>query len=249
MTKLTVFFLSLIMTVAVVSARDTVNGAVKDGEVLQKGEEAKAPLGQAPLSGKVTETMNVAGYTYVQIENSGKRTWIAVPQRAVTVGEEMSFQPGFVMKNFTSKTLNRTFDEIVFSGGVAGQAEAAPAKSQEAGAAGAAAVSPEKVDRAAGPGGYTVAELHEKSADLDKKNVSVRGRVTKVLSGIMERNWVHIEDGSGDPSRGTNAIVITSGDLPVEGDVVTAQGTLYKDKDFGSGYKYSVIVEDASFVK
>ncbi len=102
------------------------------------------------------------------------------------------------------------------------------------------------VEKAKGPDSYTVAEIYKKSAELDKKSVAVRGRVTKVSAGIMGKNWVHLQDGSGDPSSGTHDLVATSQDLPSVGNVVTARGTLYKDKDFGSGYAYKAIVEEAT---
>ena len=71
------------------------------------------------LGGKVTETMDSGGYSYVQIENDGVKTWVAVPKTKVTVGETMKFNGGMAMKNFTSKTLGKTFDVIYFSSGVA----------------------------------------------------------------------------------------------------------------------------------
>ena len=111
----------------------------------------------------------------------------------------------------------------------------------------AASVDKTPVEKAKGPDSHTVAEIYKKSAELDKKKVVVRGRVTKVSAGIMGKNWVHLQDGSGDASSGTNDLVATSQDLPSVGNVVTARGTLYKDKDFGSGYKYKAIVEEATF--
>lgn len=69
------------------------------------------------LSGKVVETMNSAGYTYVCLEKGGKKTWIAVPEMKVTKGQNMTFQPGAEMVNFESKTLKRKFDKIIFSSG------------------------------------------------------------------------------------------------------------------------------------
>ena len=92
-------------------------------------KEASAPASQAQpaanmeqagisLSGKVVETMNSGGYTYVSLENSGKKTWVAIPATAVKVGQDVTCQPGMEMKNFTSKTLNRTFESIIFSAGV-----------------------------------------------------------------------------------------------------------------------------------
>ncbi len=70
------------------------------------------------LSGKVVETMNSGGYTYVCLEKDGQKTWVAMPQTAVKVGQEVTCQPGMVMTNFMSKTLNRTFESIIFSGGL-----------------------------------------------------------------------------------------------------------------------------------
>ena len=69
------------------------------------------------ISGKVVETMDAAGYTYINLEKDGKQTWAAVPTMKVTVGEEMELQSGAVMTNFTSKILNRTFESVIFSGG------------------------------------------------------------------------------------------------------------------------------------
>jgi hypothetical protein len=103
-----------------------------------------------------------------------------------------------------------------------------------------------KVEKAKGADAYTVSETYENAGKLDKKTVVVRGKVVKVSKGIMGKNWVHLRDGSGDPEVGTNNLVFTTKDVPNVGDVVTAKGTLYKDKDFGSGYKYRVIVEEAT---
>jgi hypothetical protein len=78
------------------------------------------PPAQKPanLTGKVVETMDASGYTYVNLEKDGKTTWVALPVTKVKVGEEIEVRPGMQMGKFTSKTLNRTFDEIIFSSGV-----------------------------------------------------------------------------------------------------------------------------------
>jgi len=82
----------------------------------QLGSSA-APAGGG-LSGKIVETMDAAGYTYVALDQNGKKTWVAMPQTKVKVGQKVTCQPGMTMTNFTSKTLNRTFDSIIFSGGL-----------------------------------------------------------------------------------------------------------------------------------
>ncbi len=225
-------------------------GSQKPAEAPQINQDVKPQQDMPSLSGKVVETMDSGGYTYVNIEKDGKKTWVAVPVMKVTLGQDISFKPGMAMRNFTSKTLNRTFETIIFSDGLAGQdGKESISKLADHKLSTASTNKKIKVEKATGPDAYTVAELYEKSAELDKKGVVVKGQVVKFSPEIMGKNWIHIQDGSGDPSKGTNDILITSQDNVSVGDIVTAKGTLYKDKDFGSGYKYAVIVEQASIKK
>ncbi len=215
---------------------------------IQEGREESA------LSGKIVETMNAGGYTYLCIEKKDKKTWAAVPEMQATVGQKISLVPGQEMNNFTSKTLNRTFEKIFFSPGpvaVAAGAKDATTGNASPGSKGAIVTTEGTVtvDKAQGPDAYTVADLYAKKSELNKKTVKVRGRVAKVSAGIMGKNWVHLQDGSGDPGKGTHNLVVTTQDLPNKGDVITMSGTLCEDKDFGAGYKYSVIVEEASILK
>jgi len=228
----------------------------KAAQAPAKVEKTKPDLMAEPssLSGKVVETMNSGGYTYVLLEKKGKKTWVAVPQMAVAVGQEMALQPGQEMSNFTSKSLNRTFDKIIFSGGPAQaqQASAAPADLQqgtvEIGSKAAAAPAEKgiKVEKASGPNSFTVGDIFAKRAQLDKKAAVVRGKVVKVSKGIMGSNWIHLQDGTGDAGKKTHDLVVTTQDHPAVGDIVIVNGTVSADKDFGAGYKYSVIIENAS---
>jgi hypothetical protein len=102
-----------------------------------------------------------------------------------------------------------------------------------------------KVEKSTAQNGYTVAEIFAKGASLNKQKVTVRGKVVKVNPNIMGRNWIHIQDGTGDPAKNTYDLVITSADTAKIGDIITLEGTVATDKDFGFGYKYDVIVEDA----
>ena len=81
--------------------------------------QATQPSEPQLLTGKVVETMNSGGYTYVNLEKDGKRTWVAMPTLKVEVGQELKLLPGMEMGKFTSNTLNRTFDSIIFTSGVA----------------------------------------------------------------------------------------------------------------------------------
>ena len=93
-------------------------------------------------------------------------------------------------------------------------------------------------------GGKTVAEVFAEKASLAGKPVTVRGKVAKVNGGIMGKNWLHVRDGSG--AEGTNDLTVTTAaELPQLGTIVVVTGPVTLDKDFGMGYQYDVIVEDA----
>ena len=102
-----------------------------------------------------------------------------------------------------------------------------------------------KVKKATGKNAYTISDLYKNKAKLDKKQVRVRGKVVKVSANIMGKTWVHLRDGSGSHATADFNLVVTTQTVPAEGETVTVTGTLYKNKDFGGGYKYDVIVEKA----
>ena len=79
---------------------------------------------------------------------------------------------------------------------------------------------------------------------LKGKKVNVRGKVVKFASQIMEKNWIHIRDGTG--KEGSNDLTATSAETVNVGDVVLVSGEIAYNKDFGAGYVYPVIIEDAS---
>lgn len=93
-------------------------------------------------------------------------------------------------------------------------------------------------------GGKTVAEVFADKDALAGQTVTVRGKVVKVNAGILGTNWVHVRDGSG--GEGTNDLTVTTaGTVPGVGDTVLLTGTVGLNKDFGMGYTYDVIVENA----
>ncbi len=106
-----------------------------------------------------------------------------------------------------------------------------------------------KTGKATGANAYTVAEIFAASKKLNGKTVRVRGQVVRYNPAIMGRNWIHIQDGTGDPLKNTHDLVATSTETAKVGEVVTVEGKLAADKDFGAGYVYAAIVEGAKLVK
>ncbi|MGV1100253.1 DNA-binding protein [Thiovibrio sp. JS02] len=195
------------------------------------------------ITGKVIETMNSGGYTYALLDKGGVKTWVALPQTEIAVGSEIACQPGVTMSNFNSTTLNRSFESIVFSSGLASAGGASASAPPPAGASAPAAAI--KVSRAEGPDAYTIGEIFEKRESLANKPVAVQAKVVKVSRGIMGKNWLHLQDGTGSAAARSNDLVVTTDSVPEVGAVVTIKGNLSLDRDFGAGYRYAVIIEGA----
>ncbi len=237
-------------------------------------EAGTAAVPPAPVTGKVLETVDAAGYTYINVATDSGERWIAVNQSVIEVGEEITFMDGMVMQNFFSKSLDRTFPQITFSPGLAGKGAIPPgmpptgtgaesfsqALTTEGGLGAPASgdmttgskkavveFAEIKVDKAAGENSYTVAEIFSKATELNGQTIVVRGKVVKVSPRIMGRNWIHIQDGTGSPEESTHDLVITTSvEAGADWDIITMEGVLAANKDFGSGYSYSVIIEDAT---
>ncbi len=202
----------------------------------------------------VLEADTGGGYTYVHVDEGGKKFWIAGPATDVKKGSTVIFDEQIWMTNFKSKGLNRTFDRLLFVGGIqpadaASAAKPAVAARPKTPSKPAAPASPGVPSYLSAGGKQTVADLFANKNALAGKNVEVHGTVVKVSKNIMGRTWVHIEDGSSFEGAVAKIVFRTTGGAPPVGEVVNAKGRLETDVDFGAGYFYAVIIEDSSFYK
>ena len=209
------------------------------------------------LAGKVIETIPTAKYSYLKLETPTGEKWAAVPLADVKVGQEVTIGGASLMQNFRSPTLDRVFPEVWFgtlgggaaaghgAGATAGGGAAAPAGNGGAAAATAPAAGA-AVPKAEGANAKTVAEVIGGRAALSGQPVAVRGRVVKFNAGILGRNWVHLQDGSGTPASQDNDLLVTTDETAEVGKIVTVTGTVAVDQDFGAGYSYAVLVEKAT---
>ncbi len=231
---------------------------------------AAAPEGGAPsaaLQGKIVERLDAPPYSYLKLKTAQGEVWAAVPKTDAGPGKDVAVAGAMPMKDFESKTLNRKFD-VVYFGTLAGEGAPAAAPAGMGGGMGAmggeggkpdpqqmaaqhaaAAAGPTdvpvgKVPKASGADARTVAEVWAQRTALKEKPVAVRGKVVKYNAGIMGKNWLHLRDGSGAAGK-DNDITITTQDQTAVGEVVLVKGTVRVDKDFGAGYAYPVIIEDA----
>jgi len=187
-------------------------------------------------SAKVLETINSGGYTYIKVQEGSDKYWIAMTQREVKKGDSIKYNEQGWMQQFYSKTLNRTFEKILFASDVTRPTTAVKSVIK-------ADVMRSKYQQ---KGTITIAELFAHRERYTGKKVRVRGVITKVSSQIMKRNWVHLQDGSSFNAQ-DDLVFTSSNTTPVKGSVVIAEGIVVIDKDFGYGYFYPVIVEEAHF--
>jgi hypothetical protein len=236
---------------------------------------APPPPALVTVTGTVVETLGASDYTYMRLKTADGEIWAAITRTAVKKGQKVTVVNAAHMDGFESKTLNHKFDRIVFGslgepGAAAPSASQAPVVSATAApmasghqsaevaqareqmlaqhgqaAAGPAEAPDVKVPKAEGANAKTVAELWAQRAALKGKDVAVKAKVVKVTAGIMGKNWLHLRDGSGSKASKDNDLTVTTGAAAKVGDVVTVSGAVSVDKDFGAGYVYPVIVENA----
>jgi hypothetical protein len=234
----------------------------KHGARLARGDRAgtvhapKGTAGTPAMAGVVLETLAAPPYVYVRLKTDRGEKWVAAPQVEVAVGDELQVREPMEMKGFKSKSLGREFESVYFASALT-RAGAGPKPDGHEGmlAPGGrtgmprpkapSGVVPQAVAKAEGELGRTVAEVHSQAGALAGKQVTVRGTVVKFNGGIMGRNWLHVQDTTGDSAAGTHDLTVTTDDDAQPGEAVTVTGTVVTDKDFGAGYKYAVMVERA----
>lgn len=220
-------------------------------------QSAAVPLDESGTwRGTVAETMDGGGYTYVLLDTGSEQRWVAGPTTTVAVGDKVAMQPGMLMRDFPSKSLDRTFAEIYFVGGIElgnGQGTAPGADPHTGMDMGGDASSHTTLENAGVEGveklagGVTIAEIYGGAGDLAGQNVKLRARVVKFTPNIMGTNWAHLQDGTG--AEGTHDLTVTTAAVLQVGDLVVVEGALTIDKDFGAGYRYAVIIEGADVTK
>ncbi len=193
----------------------------------------------------VQEVIQAKGYTYLRVKEKDNDFWIAITKREMQAGETFSFADGLEMKNFTSKDLQRTFETIYFVGNITGN-EPLPFAGKQSGESPhrmKPAIDKKEISIEPVEGGISIGELFSNRDSYANKTILIKGQVTKVNRAILGKNWVHLQDGTS--GSGNYDLTITTQDQVSLGDIVTFEGKIVLNKDFGSGYAYDVLMEEA----
>lgn len=217
--------------------------------------DGPSELADVSLAGRVVEQIDVEKYSYLRLATQGGQSlWTAVPRTASKLEQHVVVAQAEQMTNFASPTLKRSFDNIYF--GVLDEApdiHAAGSDDDKYGphpgpGKGADNVPVGQIARAAGPLGQTVAELVHSAHDNAGKRARVRGVVVKSTPGVMGRTFLHLRDGSGDVADGSNDLTVTTLLAPEVRSEIELEGTIEVGADFGEGYRYDVLLADATAV-
>lgn len=206
------------------------------------------------FTGQVQEVIQTSNYTYCFVKENMNESWIAVSKMEVSAGQTLYYNQGLEMNDFHSKELDRTFPSVFFVQKASTNPNDptnvhAPVKDKLE--MGQTPVKPkiEKKDYSVekAEGGITIAELYANKDKYAGKKVMVRGKITKFSAAIMNKNWAHIQDGT--ESNGDFDLTVTTLEGVNVDAVVTFEGVITLDKDFGAGYFYPVIMEDAVIIQ
>jgi hypothetical protein len=214
--------------------------ASEDKQELTEQEVMKSE----PHIAKVIDKIPAKGYTYLQVTENKEDFWIAVPTMEIEIGETVYFSKFMVMEDFKSENIDKSFDEILFVEDARKSPTPDEMKKIHSGT-----LSGEKQEIEIKPlsDGKTIQQIYSDKSSLNGELVKVKGKVVKFNKQIMKRNWIHIQDGTG--SENEFDLVITSDQDVQVGEIITAEGKVVVDKDFGSGYFFPVLIEDAKIEK
>lgn len=188
----------------------------------------------------VAEALNTDKYSYLRVKEGGEEKWIAISKREVKIGGNYVFTGGLMKKNFMSKEFNRVFETVYLVSDFRDAGAVSGGAAQGGGIPTPEVLEPPKNVKPA-PGAIKISELVANIRKYNGKVVKVTGKCVKVNPMIMGRNWLHIQDGSG---KNLDLTVTTTENIPL-GAIVTLEGTIAVDKDFGAGYRYEYIMEGA----
>lgn len=200
----------------------------------------------------VNEKLPASKYIYLKVTEAGEQFWIATRNQQITIGGTYFYRSGLLKTDFESKEYNRFFEKIYLvsnlvaedhrntSGSINSeiskkensfnQKEIIPTHTEK--------ITPHK-------GSITIAELVADPNEYNGKTIQLTGKCVKINPNIMNRNWIHLQDGS----KNDYDLVITSNTFVPEGKIITIRALVSLNRDFGAGYRYDLILENGTIIE
>ena len=244
---------TIIQSLIIIALFTSCNSNPKVIEAVDVASEPQEQPAEDPSASKlhkvvVEEVLPTSKYTYLNVSEDGEKTWIAIPKKDVKVGGTYYYRGGLKKTNFKSVEYDRVFETLYLVSDVSedpGMSGMATGASPHGNTAPDAPIEQTtKIDPV--PGGITIAELLENRKKYEGQTVRIKGRCVKLNNMIMNRNWIHLQDGS-LKDKTIDLTVTTTENIPL-GAIVAVEGKIALNKDFGAGYKYDIIMEEAKLI-
>jgi hypothetical protein len=194
--------------------------------------------------GEVIEVLQTTKYTYLLVDEGKAEKWLALPKMEAKKGDIYFYNNGYEMNAFVSKELGRTFESVFFLDRIGKTAkEVLEGQVLSGNTPVKADVRRYDIAIPKADGGITIADLFKNKENYSGKRVIIQGKVTRFNPSIMKKNWIHLQDGT--EFSGKYDLTATSDSTAVSvGQIITIEGTVQLDQDFGSGYFYEVLLTD-----
>lgn len=197
---------------------------------------------------KVEEVIQSNRYTYLKLSADGRTYWSAIGKAEVKEGGVYFWTQGTLMKDFESKELKRVFDVIIFISDFTDQPiTTATLQANPHATSNQQSLAKKAIKLAPSQNGITIEQLFKNKDLYNGQVVKIRGEVVKFSGQIMDRNWVHIQDGTSNGSEFD--LTLTTTEFAGVGEVFEFEGKVSLNKDFGAGYVYNVVIEDAKVIR
>lgn len=236
------FLLSLVFILVIMSSCNRPSYRTEDkssGEGFEYPSMERTAGEMGIVEVEVKEVLQGERYSYLKVQDSDQIFWIAVLRDTFEIGGRYIIKEGVFKTDYASTEFNRTFDEIYlvpFIQEASAYQKQVGNQEMDSGISESAPLTRE--------GSVRISEIVANPKKYDGKTVQVTGRITKVNANIMDKNWIHLQDGSDDKF---DFVATSTSGMPV-GHVITLKGVIRTNKDFGAGYTYEIIMEDAEIV-
>ena len=200
---------------------------------------------------KVKQTLEASRYVYLLVEEEGSEYWIATSKQPVDLGTTYFYRNRLLKTNFESKEHQRSFDTIYLVNQLVradhGASRIIPPNNPNAHIiSGQKEDIPTHAEKPVQDKGLTkISEIVQNPQDFSGKSVKIKGKCVKINPNIMKRNWIHLQDGSQDDYD----LVVTSDTFVKEGQTILIEAMVILNKDFGSGYRYDILLENGKVIE
>jgi hypothetical protein len=203
----------------------------------------------------VNEVLPTNHYQFLHVNEGNDQYWIATRIKNIQAGKAYYYKGGLLKTNYVNKEYNRTFSKMYLVSNIVpdvhgdepmeGLSEGMdkPVSNLSSKTKNATTIS-RKYGNIEKEGSVRIAELVKNPGKYEGKTIRVSGECVKVNPNIMDRNWVHLKDGSKDDFD----LVVTTHEMASEGTIITFEGTVSLHKDFGAGYHYTLIIENGKLI-